>query len=139
MHSKVLLLDLVSYYSFSPSLTVGFCKIQPLMDLRDELESRSALPSEDSYIKAIDLIVRYCCHDRWDAISKVMSFNDLDLNKDGTLSKSEVRVAIKRVLGEDPSDDLVESMMTAIDVDADGIINENEFNENLSKLRDHRI
>lgn len=109
------------------------------MDLRDELESRSALPGEDSYIKAIDLIVRYCCHDRWDAISKVMSFNDLDLNKDGTLSKGEVRVAIKRVLGEDPSDDLVESMMTAIDVDADGIINENEFNENLSKLRDHRI
>jgi hypothetical protein len=113
----------------------GFCKIQPLMDLRSELESRNALPSEDDYIKAIDLIVRYCCHDRWDAISKVVSFDDLDLNKDGSLSRDEVRVAIKRGLGEDPSDALVESMMSAIDVDADGIIDVNEFNENLSKLR----
>ncbi len=114
----------------------GFCKIQPLIDLRDELESRGALPGEDNYIKAIDLIVRYCCHDRWDAISKVMSFTDLDLNKDGTLSKEEVRVAIKRVLGEDPSEALVEGMMNVIDADADGTIRENEFNENLSKCGD---
>ena len=106
------------------------------MDLRDELESRGALPGEDSYIKAIDLIVRYCCHDRWSAISKVMSFNDLDLNKDGSISREEVRVAINRVFGEDPSDALVDSMITAIDVDADGI-HESEFNENLSKQR-HR-
>jgi hypothetical protein len=105
------------------------------MDLRDELESRCALPAEDNYIKAIDIIVRYCCHDRWDVISKVMSFDDLDLNKDGSLSRDEVRDAIKRILGEDPSDALVDSMVTAIDVDSDGRIDQNEFNESISKLR----
>ena len=117
------------------NLLKGFCKIQPLMDLNKELESRKALPIEDDYIKAIDLIVRYCCKDRWGAIAKQFSFAELDLNNDGTLCREEIRRGIKFILGEEPSDDLVKSMMEAVDDDGDGLVDEVEFNRILAKIR----
>ena len=117
------------------NLLKGFCKIQPLMDLNKELESRKALPIEDDYIKAIDLIVRYCCKDRWSAIAKQFSFAELDLNNDGTLCREEIRRGVKFILGEEPSDDLVKSMMEAVDDDGDGLVDEVEFNRILAKIR----
>ena len=104
------------------------------MDLRKELELKNSLPDEDDYLKAIDLIVRYCCKDRWATLADKFSFSDLDMNGDGTLSREEIRTTIKLVLGEEPSDALLDGMVDAIDDDSDGFINENEFNEILAKI-----
>lgn len=117
------------------NLLNGFCKIKPLMDLRDELESNNSLPNEDNYVKAIDLIARYCLDDRWAIIAQQLSFADLDLNHDGKLSREEIRKAIRHVLREEASDALLDAMIDAIDLDHNGSINEEEFNHLLSKIR----
>lgn len=117
------------------NLLKGFCKIQPLMDLNNELEARNDLPNEDNYIKAIDLIVRYCFKDRWIAIAQKFSFNDLDLNKDGSLSREELRTAMIAATGEDPSAVLVDGMMDSIDDDSNGLIDEDEFNRMLDRVK----
>jgi len=111
------------------NLLKGFCKIQPLMDLYKELEAKNALPNEDDYLKAIDLIVRYCCKDRWSTIAQQFTFKDLDLNNDGALCRNEIRLGIKAILGDEPSSDLVDSMLETLDDDADGTIDELEFNK----------
>jgi 5'-nucleotidase len=110
------------------NLLNGFCKIKPLMDLRNEL-------NEDNYVKAIDLIVRFCLDDRWAIIAQRLTFADLDLNKDGKLSRDEIRDAIRLVLGEEASDALLDGMIDAIDEDRNGSIDEDEFNLLLAKIR----
>jgi 2',3'-cyclic-nucleotide 2'-phosphodiesterase (5'-nucleotidase family) len=117
------------------NLLNGFCKIKPLMDFRSELESKHSLPDEDSYAKAIDLIVRYCLDDRWATIAQRLTFADLDMNKDGKLSRDEIRDAIRLVLREEASDALLDGMIDAIDNDQNGFIDENEFNLLLAKIR----
>jgi len=118
------------------NLLKGFCKIQPLMDLYKEL--KNDLPNEDDYLKAIDLIVRYCCKDQWSRIAQKFTFSELDLNNDGALCRNEIRLGIKSILGDDPSSDLVDSMLDALDDDADGTIDELEFNKVLSKIRNQK-
>lgn len=103
------------------------------MELNQELESKNALPNEDDYRKAIDLIVRYCCKGRWATIAQKFSFTELDLNGDGSLTSEEIRAAIKKILGEEPSNALVDNMLNAIDDDADGSIAEHEFNNILAQ------
>jgi len=121
------------------NLLKGFCKIQPLVDLYKELEAKNTLPNEDDYLKAIDLIVRYCCKDQWSRIAQKFTFADLDLNNDGALCRNEIRLGIKAILGDEPSSDLVDSMLDALDDDADGTIDELEFNKILSKIRNQKI
>ena len=116
------------------NLLKGFCKIQPLMDLNKELEEKNALPNEDDYIKAVDIIVRFCCRDRWSTIGSQFSFADLDLNQDGMLCADEIREAIKLILGEDATEELVSSMIDAIDSNADGQIDEQEWNQILARI-----
>jgi len=117
------------------NLLKGFCKIQPLMDLNKELEEKNALPNEDDFIKAVDIIVRFCCKGRWSTIGSQFSFADLDLNRDGVLSADEIREAIKLILGEEVTEELVNSMIEAIDTNADGQIDEQEWNQILSRIR----
>ena len=105
------------------------------MDLGAQLELNNALPDADNYIRAIDLIVQYCFKDRWAAIAQKFSFHEIDVNGDGSICRTELRDAIKWVLGEEPSDALMDGMVGAIDEDANGIIDEEEFNRMLSKMR----
>jgi len=119
------------------NLLKGFCKIKPLMELNTELEAKNALPNEDDFMKAIDLIVRYCCKDRWISIAKQFTFSDLDLKRDGTLCREDIRMAIKTVMKEEPSDGLVDEMVRAIDLDSSGFVEEKEFNEILAQVRRH--
>ena len=117
------------------NLLKGFCKIQPLMDLNQELKRKNELPDDDDYIKAVDLIVRFCCKDRWANIATKFSFEDLDLNKDGVLSRDELRTAIRNVIGEEPSEGLMKGMVDAIDKNSSGNIDEDEFNSVLAQIR----
>jgi 2',3'-cyclic-nucleotide 2'-phosphodiesterase (5'-nucleotidase family) len=117
------------------NLLNGFCKIKPLMDLRDELESKHSLPHEDNYVKAIDLIARYCLDNRWAVIAQRLTFADLDINKDGRLSRDELRDAIRLVMGEEATDPLLNGMIDAIDDDKNGSIDEKEFISLLARIR----
>eukprot|EP00804_Cyclotella_cryptica_P014370 CCRYP_015536-RA/>CCRYP_015536-RA protein AED:0.07 eAED:0.10 QI:0/0/0.33/1/0/0/3/328/572 len=117
------------------NLLKGFCKIQPLMDLHHQLQAKNTLPGEDDYLKAIDLIVHFCCKDRWVNIAQQFSFEDLDLNKDGKLCREELRSAIKRIIGEEPSEGLIQGMIDAIDEDASGNVDEADFNLVLARVR----
>lgn len=116
------------------NLLKGFCNIQPLMDLHHQLQAKNALPGEDDYIKAVDLIVHFCCKDRWVNIVQQFSFEDLDLNKDGKLCREELRRAIRKITGEEPSEGLIQRMINAIDEDASGNVNEEEFNLVLARV-----
>ena len=128
--------DKVLSVALPRNLLKGFCKIKPLMDLNKELKSKNELPGEDDYMKAVDLIVRFCCKDRWVNIANAFSFDDLDMNKDGILSREELRRAIKRVIGdEEPPEGLVQGMMDAIDQNESGDIDEVEFNNILAQVR----
>ncbi|KAL7506312.1 hypothetical protein ACHAXN_003616, partial [Cyclotella atomus] len=117
------------------NLLKGFCKIRPLMDLNKELEKKNALPGEDDFMKAVDLIVHFCCKDRWSGIAQEFSFGDLDLNKDGIISREELRAAIKNSMGEEPSEGLVQGMMDAMDIKATGHIDQEEFDTVLAQIR----
>jgi 2',3'-cyclic-nucleotide 2'-phosphodiesterase (5'-nucleotidase family) len=117
------------------NLLKGFCKIQPLMDLEKELKEKNKLPIEDDYIKAVDIIVRFCCKDRWSTLGSQFSFANLDLNKDGVLCADEVRKAIKLILGEEATNELVNAMIEAIDTNTDGQIDEQEWIQILSRIR----
>ena len=117
------------------NLLKGFCKIQPLMDLNEELKRKNALPGEDDYIKAVDLIVHFCCKDRWAGIAQEFTFDDLDLNKDGIVSLEELRTTIRNVIGEEPSEGLVQGMMDAMDIKETGHIDQEEFNAVLAQIR----
>ena len=118
------------------NLLKGFCQIQPLMDLNKELEEKNAIPNEDDFIKAVDIIVRFCCKDRWSAIGSQLSFAELDLDSDGVLSPHEIQEATKLILGEEQATkELVNSMIEAIDTNADGQIDEDEWNQILSRIR----
>lgn len=116
------------------NLLKGFCKNRPLMDLNDNLQENGNMPDEDDFIKAVDLIVRFACKDRWETIASRFAFEDLDLNDDGVIDGTELRSAMS-VLGEDPSDTLVESMVDAIDYDRTKTINREEFSTILSRLK----
>jgi hypothetical protein len=77
------------------NLLGGFCKIKPLMDLGRELKEMGKMPNKDDYIKAINIIVRFCCRERWAALSS-MAFRDLDLNNDGVLDRDEIKVRMDK-------------------------------------------
>ena len=83
------------------NLLKGFCKVQPLIDLNKELKEKNALPNEDDYIKAVDIIVGFCCKGRWSTLCSKLSFEDLDLNGDGVLCSVEIGEALKNISGEE--------------------------------------
>ena len=111
------------------NLLTGFCKIQPLMDIGDRLKAEGRFPGQDDYIPALDLVVRHCSKSRWFQIlgDREISFDDLDLNKDGVLDRFEVKKMMKRFLGHEPADFVVDNMIASVDQDENGVIDVGEL------------
>lgn len=122
------------------NLMAGFCKIRPLMELGQELKDKGMYPENDDFIKASDLIVRFCCKERWAAsvLDLELSFEQLDLNGDGILDREEIRQMLRKMLDEEPGDRLLNDMISAIDQDNDGQISSEEFDEILKRVNKRR-
>jgi hypothetical protein len=116
------------------NLLGGFCKIKPLMDLGKELKEKGSMPNKDDYIKAIDIIVRFCCRERWAALSS-MAFRDMDLNNDGVLDRDEIRELMTLKLGEEPTSVMLDLMMNSVDENSNGVIDEDEFTQLMANLK----
>ena len=92
-------------------------------------------------MKAIDIIVRFCCRERWvsffTASNKDFTLEDLDINSDGVLERNDIRTLLTGFMGEEPSDFLLEDMMSALDEDSNGVIDEDELKKvlDMAKLR----
>ncbi|GMH63560.1 hypothetical protein TrLO_g16009 [Triparma laevis f. longispina] len=117
------------------NLMAGFCKIKPLIEFGKELKDKGIYPNEDSIIKAVDIVVRFCCKERWVSLSEETSFDEIDLNHDGMLDASEIKLAMARFLGTEPQDFFVEQMIEAIDEDHNGTIEIEEFKQLMAAVR----
>ena len=121
------------------NLMGGFCGIRPLIDLGTELRAAGKYPERDDYMKAIDLVVRFCCKERWATVMGAnLTFDELDLDGDGKIDETEVSILLEAVLGEDPDRHIVADMISAIDTDGSGSIERGEFDELFEQVQARR-
>jgi 5'-nucleotidase len=117
------------------NLLNGFCDIKPLMEVGAQLKAEGTFPGDDDFFPVIDLIVRHSCKNRWlQIVNEFSSFDDLDLNKDGVLDRHEVKQMMAQVLGHEPSDFVVDDMISSIDSDENGVIDAGEFSYLLATM-----
>ena len=118
------------------NLMSGFCKIRPLMELGDELKEEGKYPEKDDYMKAIDLVIRFCCKGRWAALMELdMKFDDLDLNNDGLLDKQEMKIIMTMLLGKEPDDILLDELIAVADTSGDGHVSREELEQVYESLK----
>jgi Ca2+-binding EF-hand superfamily protein len=104
------------------------------------LKAPGTLPADDDYIRAIDLVVRHFCKERWFEMVSEMHFQDLDQDKKGFLTKSDVKRILAQALGHEPADFLIDDMMNAIDADHNGVIDAGEYSYLLATMeREHGL
>ena len=116
------------------NLMSGFCNIQPLIKIGKDLKQKNQYPSSDNFIPALDLVTRYCCKAKWMNIVKHFTFSDFDINSDGVLDHSEIKLMLEKFLGHEPSDFVVDDMIQCIDEDENGMIDIKEFSHVVAKM-----
>lgn len=117
------------------NLLNGFCKIKPLMEIGDRLKRDKIFPGADDFVPAIDLIMRHACKNRWSQmISAIDDFDQFDLDGNGVLDRSEVKLLMESFLGHEPADFVVDDMIAALDADENGVIDKGEISYLLARL-----
>lgn len=117
------------------NLLNGFCKIKPLMEIGARLKRDKIFPGDDDFVPAIDLIMRHACKNRWSQmISDIEDFDQFDLDGNGVLDRSEVKLLMESFLGHEPADFVVDDMIAALDDDENGVIDKGEFSYLLARL-----
>jgi hypothetical protein len=120
------------------NLLNGFCKIQPLMDVGNRLKGLGQFPGPDDFVPAIDLVLRHACKTRFFQLVGDKPFNYFDLNNDGVLDRHEIKLMLTEVLGYEPADFVVDDMISSIDQDDNGVIDQGEFSFLLAQIeREH--
>jgi hypothetical protein len=121
------------------NLLGGFCNIVPLMQVGERLKEQNVYPTEDDqYIRAIDLIVRHFCKERWFEMIHEMQFSDIDREQKGYISRSDVKRILTQSMGQEPASFVVDDMIAAMDVDQNGIIDAGEFSYLLATMERER-
>lgn len=65
-------------------------------------------------------------------------FDEFDLNKDGVLDKSEIKLMMSSAFGYEPVDIVVNEMISSIDTDQNGVIDPDEFCAMLVEIKKHQ-
>ena len=121
------------------NLLGGFCNIVPLMQVGQQLKGRNIYPTDDDqYIRAIDLIVRHFCKERWFEMIHELQFTDIDTEQKGYISRSDVKRILTQTMGQAPASFVVDDMIAAMDVDQNGIIDAGEFSYLLATMERER-
>jgi 2',3'-cyclic-nucleotide 2'-phosphodiesterase (5'-nucleotidase family) len=122
------------------NLLKGFCEIKPLMAIGGKLALLGTLPSADDFIPGIDLVIRHFCKERWFEIVHEISFDELDFGHKGVLDRSDVKRLLRRTIGHEPADFVVDDMIAAIDTDENGVIDPGEYSHLLAMMeREHGL
>jgi hypothetical protein len=122
------------------NLLKGFCEIEPLMAIGAKLQLMDLIPSDDDFIPGIDLIVRHFCQQRWFDLVHDGNFDDFDRNSKGVLDRSDVKRLLRKAIGHEPADFVVDDMIAAIDTDENGVIDPGEFSHLLAVMeREHGV
>ena len=108
--------DRVYTVALPRNLMRGFCGIQPLVDLGAEL---SDVLDGDSYVPALNLVIAYFAKDLWRRIGR--SFEQIDRDGDGVLSREELANAFARKHGRYPSKPLMNNLLAAFGLDGSEI------------------
>ena len=116
--------DAVVELALPRNLLRGFCGIAPLVELGRALDARGTFPGEDSFVPAINLVVAHHARAIW---TRLGSFDELDLNRDGIIDESEVAAAFERRHGRAPSAALLRGLMAAVDADGSGAVDRDEY------------
>ena len=121
------------------NLLGGFCNIVPLMQVGQRLKEQNIYPTDDDqYIRAIDLIVRHFCKERWFEMIQELRFSDLDTDRKGYISRTDVKRILTQTMGQPPASFVVDDMIAAMDVDQNGIIDAGEFSYLLATMERER-
>jgi len=100
---------------------------KPLVFLGKQFLSEN--PSYNIY-SAIELITRHCFKAKWIEIAKnvdVLRFQKSDSNRDGILTREDVKSIVKDVFGYTPNDFILDGMIRVVDTDGDGLVDAGEL------------
>ena len=102
------------------NLFKGIFDVRPLVDFA----AKGGLGSEDDFLPMLNCVLYLHAHGLW---RRLGSFDELDLDGDGQLTRDEVAVALERRNGAPPSPIFLDNVMAAIDLDNSGTIDRDEF------------
>ena len=98
------------------NLMRGFCHIRPLVELGREIHD---ILDGDSHVPALNLVLAYFAKDLWRGIGR--SFEQMDRDGDGVLSREELANAFARKHGRYPSKPLMNNLLAAFGLDGSEI------------------
>jgi hypothetical protein len=109
------------------------------VDLGNKLKEQGEFPGADDFIPAIDLVVRHFCKERWYSIvHDNLNFDDLDRDHKGYLTRSDVKRMLRKAIGHEPADFVIDDMIAVVDADENGVIDPGEFSHLLAEMeREH--
>jgi len=104
------------------NLLKGIFNITPLVEFAEQRPH--GLGSEDDYVPALNLVLMHKSNQIWRSLG---SFEQLDLDQDGVLSREEITIGLRARLGIEPSSVMIDNVIRAIDSDASDSISRAEY------------
>ena len=115
------------------NLLAGFTNIRPLV--RWAQENAAEMPDDGIFSPAFQLVVGHYAQQIWEGLGE---FAEMDTNLDGQISREELCHAVSIRMGKEPSEQLLDTMMDALDQDGDGMISQEEFDRFQVRARRRR-
>jgi len=102
----------------------GMDNAKPLVDYVNKVD---CVPDEEMALQARETLVGYFAKCAWLYIVQKCNWQQLDLNKDGFVTKDEVMIVAKKIYGEKVGSLLVDNLMASADLNNDQKISKDEI------------